>query len=274
MVTRRDIGLGLVTLVRTVVVVGRRAQEVGVGLLAASIAYYGLVSATQIVLLGYLVLATLHGSELATTIVSSLGAVLSTTGAEFVEDALTRAAGREQVTALSLVVLAWSTLRLLRAVDRAFSRVYEPHPDVSVLRQVCDNALVFAVGVIVLLGTVGVGTLAGLSPGWGPAGTVLGVVGLGAVAFTLYYVFPDVDLRPGEAVPGTVVAVGGLIALQVGMVLYARFASEVAIYGVLGSVVVFTTWLYLASAVLLVGAVVNAVVAGRELPAPDGAAHR
>jgi membrane protein len=274
MVTRRDVGLRLVAFIRTVVVVGRRTEEVGVGLLAASIAYYGLVSATQIVLLGYLVLATLHGGQLATAVVSSLGAVLSTAGAEFVEGTLTRAAGREQVTALSLVVLAWSTLRLLRAVDRAFSRVYEPDPDESVLRQVRDSALVFAVAVVVLLGTVGVGILAGLSPDWGPAGTVLGIAGLAAIAFTLYYVFPNVDLHPGEAIPGTVVAVAGLLALQVGVVLYARFASEFAVYGVLGSVVVFTTWLYLASAVLLVGAVVNAVVAGRKPPVPAGTSHR
>jgi uncharacterized BrkB/YihY/UPF0761 family membrane protein len=89
-----------------------------------------------------------------------------------------------------------------------------------------------------------------------------------AALFPVYYVFPDVPVSPREALPGTALAAVGWTVLGAGFGAYAAVASQgsLALYGALGGVVLLATWLYLAASLLLVGAVVNAVLAGRLTP--------
>jgi membrane protein len=79
----------------------------------------------------------------------------------------------------------------------------------------------------------------------------------------MYYVFPDVDLRVVEVLPGTVLAAVGLTALESLFRVYVALSSTGETYGVIGSVVVLVTWLYFNGLVLLLGVVVNAVLTNR-----------
>lgn len=77
----------------------------------------------------------------------------------------------------------------------------------------------------------------------------------------VYYVLPPVDVALWSALPGAVVAAGGWVLLQLGFRVYAANAGQYAAYGLIGAVLLFVTWLYFASIVVLLGAVVNAVLA-------------
>ena len=54
--------------------------------------------------------------------------------------------------------------------------------------------------------------------------------------------------------------------LETGFRSYAVIASQFDVYGVLGVVLLLVTWYYVGSMALLVGAALNAVLAGRGAP--------
>lgn len=103
------------------------------------------------------------------------------------------------------------------------------------------------------------------------ANPVLLVVGLSVSLFPIYYVFPDLDLSVREVVPGVLIAAVGWAALQSLFQFYVLLFDKQEVYGVIGGVLLLLTWLYLSGFLLLVGGVVNAVLAGRT-GAPGGEA--
>jgi membrane protein len=94
-------------------------------------------------------------------------------------------------------------------------------------------------------------------------GTLIPVAVLALALLPIYYVLPPVEVSVAEVVPGAVVAAVGWVLLQVGFRPYASNAGRYAAYGAIGAVLVFVTWLYFASIVILLGAAVNAVRRGR-----------
>jgi len=120
----------------------------------------------------------------------------------------------------------------------------------------------------VTVAVVGAGLLrATVTLGDGTLGTTLNtlfvLVGLSVALYPLYLVFPDVDLHPVEAVPGTVAAAVGLTALESLFRLYVQVSSTGERYGIVGGIVLVLTWLYFNGLVLLLGAVLNAVLTNR-----------
>jgi hypothetical protein len=111
---------GLVGLARAVVVTARDQQ---LSFLAAAIAYYAFVSLVPLVVLA-LAIATL------------------------VWGGLTSTSGRGGATVLGVVVLLWSSLRLFRGLDIAFSRVYGAVESVSLVEQVTEALVVLLGGAI------------------------------------------------------------------------------------------------------------------------------
>jgi membrane protein len=96
---------------------------------------------------------------------------------------------------------------------------------------------------------------------WNP---IVLVVGLGIAFFPIYYIFPDTDVTPREVLPGVTVAAVGWSVLEAVFQGYVTYAGRYeAVYGTLGSVFILLIWLYFSGLILLVGGVVNAVVAGR-----------
>jgi hypothetical protein len=158
---------------------------------------------------------------------------------------------------------------VFRGLDIAFLKVYGSEETASLADQIQDG----------IVAVVGVGT--GLAVMFGVGAVVsafelellLDVLGilvlpsvLTVVFLPLYYAFPDMDVSVGEVLPGALFAGVGWTVLQAGFQIYAANAGQYQAYGVLGGVLLLVIWFYLAAIVLLLGAVVNVVLAGRSSP--------
>jgi YihY family inner membrane protein len=237
-------------------------------MLAASLAYYMFVSVLPLLLLVFIVATALVGEALATDLLAQLGAVLSPTGEDLLVNTLTNAQGRDSVTVIGILVLLWGSLRLFRGLDQAFAHVYGTTSDGSFVERFVDAAVALAaVGTGVLVAVTISVLIGALSL---PSAELLGTPAL-AVALTitflpLYLLLPDVEVSVGEALPGAVFAAGGWTILGTAFRVYADLASSFRLYGVIGGILLLVTWFYLGGLVVLVGAVLNAVLADRYAP--------
>ncbi|WP_323191008.1 YihY/virulence factor BrkB family protein [Halostella sp. PRR32] len=253
---QRSVGFG-----KSVAAVVQNRQ---VTFLAAGIAYYAFVSLVPLLLLALVVASVFGGEALAERVVSAAGEILTPSGADLVRDALTSESGRGGATVVGIAGLLWGGLKVFRGLDYAFSAVYGTTGEESLLGSVRDGLIVLsAIGlgvVVVAVINALVGTFAG--PLAGEIASVLSLVSLSVVFFPLYYVFPNVALDARGALPGTVFAATGWTALSAVFRVYAANADAYAAYGVLGGVLLLVTWLYVGAMVVMLGAVVNAVLAG------------
>lgn len=77
----------------------------------------------------------------------------------------------------------------------------------------------------------------------------------------IYYVMPDVKQKFRFITPGSVLAVVVWIIASVGFGIYVKnFADYNAMYGSIGAIIVLLLYFYISSAVLLLGAEMNAVI--------------
>ncbi len=244
-------------------------RDENVTLLAAGVAYYAFVSLVPLVLLAIGVASLVGGAALAERVVAATDEVLTAEAQGLLRETLTANASAGGATAAGLVVLTWSGLRLFRALDRAFSEVYGDTGDGGLVSEVRDGLVVL---VVVTIGVGGVavagGVLTRLVGGVALLARALSLVTLGAAFLPLYYVFPDRPVTVREALPGTAFAAVGWSVLGSVFGVYASVAGQ-SVYGVLGAALLVVTWLYLGALVVMVGAVVNATMAGQTPPGVD-----
>lgn len=252
----------LVTLLRAVLELARDEQ---LTFLAAAIAYYAFLSLVPLFIVSVTVATVLAGETLAEETLAIVGTSLTPEASALLASALQNSSGRGGVTAVGLLVLAWSGLRVFRALDIAFSRIYGATGAIPLLGQLrravlVAGAIALALGAAILVVTA-VGTVTG------PVFALLGPVGLllvlPVVFFPLYYVFPATDVTVRETIPGAVFAASGWTMLSLGFGVYASYAGSFQLYGVLGGVLLLLVWFYFGGLVLLLGAAVNAVAADR-----------
>ncbi|WP_415379756.1 YihY/virulence factor BrkB family protein [Halosimplex sp. TS25] len=238
-------------------------QEREVTFLAAGIAYYAFVSLIPSLMLLLVVASAIGGEDLAAQVVAATGDALSPVGRDLVRTTLVDASGRAPATVVSLPLLAWSTLKVFRGLDVAFSRIYGTEAAASLVGRVRDAVVALGAVGIGLAALVVVGTLVSYSgvAFVGLLGTVALVVVLTVVFYPLFYVFPDTDGTAREAAPGTVFAAVGWTLLGTAFRVYAGMAGQFDVYGVFGVVLLLVTWYYAGSIVVLVGAALNAVLA-------------
>lgn len=124
-----------------------------------------------------------------------------------------------------------------------------------------------ALAVALVVGvSVALRVLPGAPSAMGALGTLALVVVLTVALLPVYYVLPPVSVSVREVLPGAVLAAVGWVGLQFGFRLYAANAAQYAAYGLIGAVLLFVTWLYFASIVVLLGATLNAVRRGAGPP--------
>lgn len=236
--------------VRSLVAVARDQQ---LTFLAAAIAYYAFVSVIPLLLVALAVASAVAGETLATEILSLVGEFVTPEAAAIIEAALVGGAGRGSATVVGL--------------DIAFSRVYGSDVPISLLAQIRDALLVLGAMGVGLAATVTLGAILPLADI--PLADYLGPLGLvfvlAVVFLPVYYVFPDCQLDPRDAVPGAVFAGVGWTALSIGFSAYAARATAFQLYGLLGAVLVVLTWFYFGGLLVLLGAALNAVLADRQL---------
>ncbi|WP_246984617.1 YihY/virulence factor BrkB family protein [Halorientalis marina] len=254
-----------ISVVKSLVAAARSEQ---ITFLAASLAYYTFVSLMPLLLLGIVVATALGGEGVATAVVERAGGVLSPGGEDVLETALTSGEGRGGATIVGVAVLVWGALKVFRGLDVAFAQVYGTGGPDSLLTQVKDAAVALAavgggIGIAVLVGALiarsGV-AFAGL------LGTPAMIVALVIAFLPLYVVLPQPNVTPREGLPGAVLAATGWTVLASGFRIYAANAGSFQLYGVIGGVLLLVTWFYFGGIVLLLGGVLNAVLADRAAP--------
>ena len=252
---------GTTATVRAVVAL---AMDRNLTYLAAALAFYAFVSLIPLILLAVAVASFVGGEALASRVTGMLSQQLSSAGQDGVTQALTKTTGRGVASVIGFLGLAWSALKLFRGLDQAFDELYPGDVESSLLEQV-RNGLVVVAGIALAIGlVVAVGVaLSFLSlefPFINVFVSLLLIVILGLAFLPIYYVLPPVDVSIREMLPGAAVAAGGWVLLQIGFRLYAANASRFGAYGMIGAVLLFVTWLYFASIVILLGGAVNAVL--------------
>lgn len=234
--------------------------------LAAGIAYYAFVSVFPAVLLAVAITTAIGDEMLAAAVLDRSGQYLSPGGQELLVSAIRTTGGRGSATLVGIVALLWSTLKVFRGLDIAFSRIYGTQTAESFLTRIVD-ALIVLVSITIAIGTmvIGGGLLAVQSPsvGRGLLGLFVLLIGLVVVFLPIYYFFPDTDVSVTEVLPGTVIAAAGWVLLQALFQLYAGITTTTSLYGVIGGVLLLVTWFYFAAILLVLGAAVNVVLAGR-----------
>lgn len=241
------------------------AKKSEVTFLAASLAYYAFLSLIPTVVLALAVATTFGGERLASVVVAATEGLLTESGQEVLNAALTESGGAGGATVLGVVILLWGALKVFRALDIAFSKVYDAESENTFLDQLVDSLVVLgSIGLTLLFMFVLAAVLAALQFGlvFELASVLVLPVLLTGAFLPIYYRFPDTAITVREALPGAMFAAVGWTALQGLFQVYASAAGATA-YGIVGGVILLVTWLYIAGAVLLVGAVLNVVLAER-----------
>jgi membrane protein len=251
------------------------ARDENMTFMAGSLAYYAFVSLVPLAALLFLALAAVGSEPFAERVLTLTGSMLSPSASGLLRRHIVGGAvsGTVSASVVGLVTLLWSSLKLFRGLDTAFSEIYETAGDDSFLETLADGVVALVTVPVALCVVVVVTTLLSV----GVLDEILFIAplaligGLTLAFLPLYYVFPDTDVSVREILPGVAVAAVGWVALQQLFHVYVVLAGS-STGGVVGAVVLFLTWLYFAGVVLLLGGVVNAVHGGhrRELSRRGG----
>lgn len=251
---------------------------------AAALAYHVLFSLFPFLIFLIALLGFLSVPEFFEWLRQQAAAVLPAQALEGVNSAIDQIQQPQGgLLSFGIIVALWSASAGVRATMNALNTAYgvrEGRP----LWKLYLLSVLYTVGLAVLL------ILATALMVVGPQVTQwLGDrVGLGVVAVTLwnvlrwplatmlltvtvaliYYVTPDVEQRLRFITPGSLLAVAVWIAASLGFAAYVQnFADYSATYGSVGAIIVLLFYFYISSAILLLGAEVNAAVEHR---APAG----
>lgn len=248
-------------------------QEERITFMARSVAYSAFVSLLPLLLLLLVVASLIGGESMAQSVLALTEQYLTPAAQETITGSLTQASGQFSFSLLGVAALLWGVLNVFRGLDTAFSALYRDEATEGLLDQVRDGLVVLGAILLGLVAMVGAGLAVAFLPDL-PFVRLLNVlfllVALTVVFLPMYYVFPDVSVSVREVLPGTVTAAVGFAALQALFGLYVSMAGANELYGAIGGIILLVTWLYFGSLVLLLGAALNVVLAGRNRPPPAG----
>lgn len=242
------------------------AREKRITVDAASLAFYAFNCLVALAVLIYSVFSlTGTGSTLATTL-ETLTGVGAAEFQQFFDRLGTNTASRRRTIGLGVVITVWSSLQLFREMESVFAEVYEIREDRSVRRHLVHSVLVLATVTVTVVVMVSIGSLFLFrATGW--QGVVLGPfalwLSLVVLFFPMYYTFSGNDTSVREVLPGAAFAAAGWAVSAVGLRIYADVAESVDVYGSVGAVLLVLSWLYVVGLSMVLGVVLNALLAGR-----------
>ncbi len=177
--------------------------------------------------------------------------------------------------ALGLVGSAYTASSAVQSAIKALNRAYDAPQRKFVRGHLVALELTALFALMVLAGTLLLGSGAWFSGGlggvfgWGRIFTVLWnvlspllaiLLVTGAVAL-LYWQGPNTELTLGNVIPGAVLFVTGWIVFSIGFGYYiGHFGTYNKVYGSIAAVIVLLVWLYWTSTLLLIGGELNAVL--------------
>jgi membrane protein len=235
-----------------------------VPLLGATVLTYGLIASPQTVLHNVQSLATSLPKDIAKLIGDQLMNVVKTSGDK-----------KGLGLVIAIAVALWGARNAASSLITALNIAYEQEEKRGFV-EVTLLALAITIAAVALgiVGAFVIGLMAqlrALLPSLGPVGVIVGKVlayvilaaAAAAAAATLYRYGPSrAKTRWTWITPGSVFFAIGWVVLTLGFGFYvSRFGKYNVTYGSLGGVIVFITWLYLSSFILLFGAEFNSEVA-------------
>ena len=254
---------------RTVVGVARGRQ---ITVMAAGLAYYAFNSLIPLLLLVFIGVSTFHDVALVSRVVTLTTGVPASEIQGVLRSAIGNGAGRRRAVALASLILLWSAVRMFQAVHDAFAEMYGDGDALTFLGQIRDVAIMLLTLALAMAAMTVVGvSLSFVATGlaWRVLSPLLLFGLLLAVFVPMYYLFPHVDVTIREILPGAVFTAVAWTVSGIGFRLYAATSQSVQLYGVAGAVLLLLTWMYLGGLALLVGVVLNAVLAERVDPDHD-----
>ena len=180
------------------------------------------------------------------------------------------------VLSLSAIVTLWSASRSVNALQRAINKAYgvEPRNNFLLAKFVSFMMMILiivaVVGVIVVLG-IGQQILGWLQSVFGFSLDIVDtfsalkwpvvVVGLIIVMSLIYRFLPNAKIRFLSVLPGAIFTSVGWIVLSQGFSIYLNyFSPAIASYQIIGSFIILMIWLSVASTIIILGGIINAVV--------------
>ena len=184
--------------------------------------------------------------------------------------------GDNSIFSVAIVVAIWVASNGLRSLMNAMNRAYnvpESRPAwkryvLSVLYTIGIAIFLLAAAALMVIGPdvlewvgswVGLGDLAVTL--WALLRWPVAIMLLMLVVALLYYFTPDVEQKFRYITPGSIIAVFIWIAASLGFGFYvSNFGNYNAMYGGIGAMIVLLVFFYISSAVLLLGAELNATI--------------
>ena len=173
---------------------------------------------------------------------------------------------------LSLVTVLWAVssgiYAFLRAVRVAYGMDPQNYINARALAFLGALITVIVLGVMLLAAAAGAAWASTLDEPWRALAFAVGIgVGLviGSALLALTFRTAGGKHGPARNWPGAAFGAVGSLAVFIGFGVYLRFATSYqAIYGALASTVILSLVIYVATYVILIGAVANAVLGGVE----------
>jgi membrane protein len=234
-----------------------------VPLLGATVLTYGLVASPQTVLHNVQSLTTSMPKDVAKLIGDQLLNLVKTSG------------GKKGIGLLVAIAVAlWGARNAASSIITALNIAYEEEEKRGFVKVTLLSLAITAAGVVLgMVGGFAVGVMAKLEDVMPNAGTIGVVVGkivayallaavAAAAAATLYRYGPSrTKAKWTWITPGSLFFAIGWVVLTLGFGFYvSHFGKYNVTYGSLGGVIVFITWLYLSSFILLYGAEFNSEI--------------
>lgn len=244
---------------------------------AAALSYRALFALFPFLLFLIAMLSFLDLGNFFTWLRDQAALVLPPTALEVVDPVISDLqSGKNSVFSVAIVVAIIVASNGIRSLMNAMNKAYDV-PESRPAWKLYPLSVLYTIGIAVILlvaaalmvvgpqwiewlgNWVGLGELAVTLWAWlrWPAAVML----LMLVVAILYYLMPDVQQKFRYITPGSVVAVIIWIAASLGFGAYVRnFADYDAMYGGIGAVIVLLLFFYISSAVLLLGAELNATI--------------
>lgn len=246
------------------------AYQTGAAYLVAALSYYALTALMPMILLTFVAIAYVGEIEAARAAIRRFGNLLTPRGQAFVLATVEDVARRTGIVVFAAAVAGASAVQILRTLDRAIALVYDVESARPASR-LHDGLIVFPVTILAGVGMVA--NVAALTVFATPeqfrmAAPSVVFLASAITLFSVYVTVPNVAVPARDALPGTLFAAGAWAISGTIVGTYAAHSDGAALYGVLGGLLLLITWIYVANFALVLGAAINAVMAGHVDPSP------
>lgn len=235
------------------------ARQKKIDFVAGGITYYEFLSLAPLIILVFLVLSTIGGEEMATSITLTIGDFIPSIGNDIVRSILTEDLGRSSV--IGFFVLLWASLQLFRSFNIAFEQIYNTPHATTLLEEVEDAFTALVTISIAVTLTVAAGIAVTAFPRIQLVGAIwilAQFTGLTIIFIPFYHVFTENNYSVKQLLPGALIAAAGWTLLQTFFSLYTHVVGG-SIFSVFGGILLLVVWMYIGNILILLGAVVNLV---------------